>query len=169
MVDLGCFGLLAPSLLELQQTVPFWQVLFFNSVEGLVQNDSIICGMHTPGHLSFVFGAGLGVVLAGLGFSTFLVRQHLPLPGQCAFRSMASHNSAKNPVTHVPIHCSVPPLPVSLLGGPECLFVRCVVVVVVVGLNQKKNIMSIHHFWRKSYIRNKGLLIIQIGQSTLLL
>ena len=71
------------SLLELQQTVPCWHVLCLINVDGLVQNDSMMCGIQTPGHLSFVFGNGLGVVfLAGLDFSTFLVRQHLPFPGQ---------------------------------------------------------------------------------------
>ena len=77
--------------------------------------------MHTPGHLSLVFGAGFGVVFGFFGFSTFFVKQHLPFPGQWAFLSMASHSNAKNPVTQVPMHCSVPPFPVSLLGGPECL------------------------------------------------
>ena len=91
--------------------------------------------MHTPGHLSFVFGNGLGVVvLSGLDFSTFLVRQHLPLPGQWALRSIASHNKAKKPVTQVPIHCSVPPLPVSLLGGWFFLGALVVAFVVVVRL-----------------------------------
>ena len=45
-------------------------------------------------------------LLGGLD-STFLVRQHLPLPGQLAFLSISSQSNAKKPLTQVPEHESV--------------------------------------------------------------
>ena len=52
-------------------------------------------GRQNPGHLA-VMGGGEGLL------PTFLVKQHLPLPGQSAFLSISSQRRAKNPVTQVP-------------------------------------------------------------------
>ena len=137
-VGFGRVGFLSV-LDDLQQTVPFWQLLPLTIVDGEEQNEDMICGMQTPpGHFSLSLG-GLGVVAFGLGRlgePTFsFATQQTALPLHFAFRSISSisfrpQSRAKNPPTQVPLQ-TLSPLDGLLFGGD--LFVVVVVLSVVDG------------------------------------
>ena len=83
-----------------QHTVPLLQELVLCKMfDGLEQSEDMDWGKQNPGHL---------IGLAGFLFwgLTFLVRQHLPLPGQMAFLSISSQSNAKKPLTQVPSQVS---------------------------------------------------------------
>ena len=74
--------------LDWQQTVPDSHLASLSSLDGSLQKDSMIWGMHTPGHLSFL---GLGVVVVVLdGEFLFLrlFRQHLERKRLCLRSSL---------------------------------------------------------------------------------
>ena len=60
--------------------------------------------------------------------STFLVKQHLPFPGQETLRSISSQRRVKNPETQVPRQPTKPSFLASFFGA--AVVVRFVVVVV---------------------------------------
>ena len=106
----------------------------------------IICGRQMPGQgcrccCCCFWEAGGGWFLAGWGrfgcrggeppllppSSTFLVRQHLPFPGQETLRSISSQRRVKNPETQVPRHPTKPSFLASVFGAVVVRFVVGVV------------------------------------------
>ena len=107
-----------------QHTVPLLHdSVLCKMLDGFVHRELIDCGKQNPGHFLGDWGSE-----GRSEDSTFLVMQHRPLAGHCAFRSISSHSRAKNPVTHVPEHDPGGNLLTSALGVGVDLGVELVVV-----------------------------------------
>ena len=120
----GVLSLTPFELFDSQHTVPLLQELVLcNILEGFEQSEDIDWGKQNPGHL---------IGLAGLLFwgfeSTFLVRQHLALPGHVAVLSISSQSNAKKPLTQVPEQVSESELCLGLDVGSWGLLGELVVV-----------------------------------------